>query len=138
MSVTFYPAAVDGASSRPLLRCICDELERDQAEGYRLGVRCVACVASLNMNNRNAHDLLVYLGLDVSPTFDTGGHIDARQLVALCEKRLGMEYVEAELPPTQRGRVFEAGRPAEYLLNRCRDLLLIARMAGPGFKVAWS
>lgn len=138
MSITFYPAAVDGAVTRPLLRCICDELEAAHAEGRDNGVRCVACIASLNMNTRNAADLLAYLGLEVSPRFDCGGHIDGPQLVALCERRLGMVYVEAALPTEQRGRLIECGRPAEYLLNRCRDLLLIAKMCGPGFRVAWS
>lgn len=136
MSVCFYPAINTPGGSRPLLRCACDVLEANDLitdDNHE----CASCAARLNMNNTNAHDLLVYLGLDVSPTFDVGGCIDAGKLRDLCTRRLGMVEVEFGIAPRADGRVFIGGRDAGYLRAQCKALLVIATLAG-SHGVAWS
>ncbi len=126
MSVTFYPATVDGG---PLLRCACEVSE---------ATPCVACLASLNVNNRNACDLLCYLGLgDMPASAMSYGSIDAIVLADLCRLRLAMAEAEAAIQPTQTGRLVSMGRSAGYLRARCRELLVVATLAR-GSRVAWS
>jgi hypothetical protein len=130
MSISFYPAIDTPEGTRPLLRCACDVIESERATA-----RCAACLCTLNANNRNASDLLAYLGLD---TLGEHGYIGAGRLRELCIRRLGMVEAEAELPTVQHGpRHFEDGRPAWYLRERCKELLVIATTAG-AFGVAWS
>lgn len=128
MSVTFYPAIVTGRDVRPLLRCACEQMRPTQVEH-----QCAACLASLNVNNRNASDLLAYLGLEVR----THGHMEASKLVELCGYRLTMVHVEAAIPTVQRGNVIECGRAEDYLPQHAHDLLVIATLAR-GMWVAWS
>lgn len=139
MSVSFYPASIEGvigtrANVRPLLRCACDTIETLASELG--GIRCGACAVTLNVNNRNACDLLSYLGIEPGVA-QPWGHIDARALAMLCEKRLAMSDVEAAIPMIATPRYVEGGRPADYLRKKCAELLVIARSAR-GWAVAWS
>lgn len=132
MSISFYPALVTSHESRPLLRCACDVIESTRYT--RAAHSCASCASTLNCNNRNASDLLDYLGIEFAPS----GQIDARKLRELCIRRLDMDHAQAALPAVQHSaRHFEGGRPADYLPARCAELLVIATTAGH-YHVAWS
>lgn len=140
MSVDFYPALVTAEGTCPALRCACGLFEEESDSGAITTYVCPACLARVNMSNVNAHDVLVYLGLDVSPVFDRGGHIEAQKLITLCRMRLGMHCAEEARPVrvSGNGRLIECGRPADYLPRRARELLTIATLARSCGWVAWS
>ncbi len=123
MSVTFHPSADNG---RPLLRCVCTgELHEEP---------CPACLASLNVNNRNAVDLCDHLGLPCDFGYGT---IRASKLVFLCRTRLAMDDTDEGIRATEQGRVHEGGRPAGRLRDYTVKLLMIAQLAGDQH-VTWS
>lgn len=137
MSVTFC-ITVD-SYGRPLLRCACEILRDEEARDFD-DRTCAACNASLNMNNRNAADLIAWLGIEGSLTLCMHGSIGAGELAAKCRRRLWPEEFNNDpaLPPVVKSeRAIECGREANYLRTRTRDLLVIAVMAGDHF-VSWS
>ncbi len=79
----------------------------------------------LNLNNRNAHDLLEWIGLPPTHPDDMCGEISARELAAKCRRRLWPESrnQDAALPLVIDGRVHEMGRVAGYLHGRTQELL---------------
>jgi hypothetical protein len=90
----------------------------------------------LNLANRNAADLLAWLGL---PSEDLCGSLPARDLAARCRRRLWPETrnVDAGLPEERIGRSVFLGRPAGYLRSRTEDLLRLAELAGDDV-ISWA
>lgn len=86
---------------------------------------------SLNLNNRNAADLLAWLGL---PAIDLWGEVPATDLAARCRRRLWPEPRNHDpgLPDGEDGRVFTCGRPPGYLRERTQQLLELCELAGDG------
>lgn len=124
MSITFRPTVE--ASGKPLLRCSCDDIS------------CPACRIELNMNERNARDLLEYLGL----SREGHGTIPAAEMASRCEVQLAKLRPESARPTveTHRGpnavRVIEGGRPAGYLRDRTAELHRIA-LAAQDWWISW-
>ena len=89
----------------------------------------------INLANQNAADLLAWLGF---PSDDLYGQIPARELAALCRRRLWPEARNAdpEVPDVARGRFYRFGRPAGYLRQRTMELLHLAELAGDGV-ISW-
>ncbi len=87
--------------------------------------------SSLNLNNRNAADLLTWLGLAADELW---GEIAARDLAARCRRRLWPEPRNSDLAvdAIEEGRLVICGRPAGYLHERTRQLLQLAELAGDG------
>lgn len=118
MSITFRPTvAVDG---RPLLRCSCDDIS------------CPACRVMLNLNERNARDLLEYLGL----SREGYGTIPAAEMASRCESQLAKLRPESARPTIDAGRVVECGRPAGFLRDRTAELHRIA-LAAQDWWISW-
>lgn len=152
MSVTFYPAKQDGESIRPIGRCDCDvrycnacdvadSLELPYPDRYH----CDVCDHELNLNNRNAADLIRWLGMDVFTLWSTEyGHCDAKELAARCRRRLWDEPrnydvgLDTSHEETVEGgaRLIECGRDPGYLRHTVGKLLKIAERAGDNL-VAW-
>ncbi len=89
----------------------------------------------INLANRNAADLLAWLGLS---TDDLLGQMPARQLASRCRRRLWPEQrnFDPPLPDEIAGRCHTFGRPAGYLRDRTADLLCLAERAGDGV-ISW-
>lgn len=95
----------------------------------------------MNLCNRNAADLLSWLGLDSEPC----GQISGEDLVKACHERMLLKRanLDAALPTVTskglRGATFiEHGRDAGYLRERTMELLAIARQAAAqGREVVW-
>jgi hypothetical protein len=122
MSVTFYPSHPDG---RPLLRCAC---EPDTIE------LCAACRAGVNMSNVRAHEVLEHVGVW---HYHSGGHMPARELLALLEAADPLPSEDAGTPDVARGeRDVELGRRPGYIGDRVRELRVVCRLAGDGW-VSW-
>ena len=98
---------------------------------------CADCNArQLNLANRNALDLLVFLGIEP----DYCGGIRGRELAQRVENALADPHAtDPEVPTTESrgGRVISCGRPAGYLRERATWLLDIARLAGDLGRVSW-
>jgi hypothetical protein len=90
----------------------------------------------MNLSNRNAADLLAWLGL---PTDDLYGSIAARELAARCRRRLWNEArnVDRELPETHAHCCVVLGRPAGYLRTRTEELLGLAELASDDV-ISWA
>ncbi len=90
----------------------------------------------MNLSNRNAADLLAWLGL---PTDELYGSIPARELAARCRRRLWAEgrNLDPELPVEHAGRCHILGRPEGYLRTRIEELLRLAELAGDDV-VSWA
>ena len=90
---------------------------------------------AMNLSNRNAADLLAWLGL---PTEDLYGQMPARELAARCRRRLWPEArnLDPGLADEQEGRCFVFGRPAGYLRSRTEELLRLAESAIDGV-ISW-
>jgi hypothetical protein len=94
----------------------------------------------VNLNNANAADVLRWLGL---PAADLYGEVPARELGALCRRRLWDEARNHddgvrpyELTGAQGARAIFFGREPGYLRRRAADLLALAELAGEG-TVRW-
>src|SRR5262249_40429784 len=89
----------------------------------------------INLANQNAADLLAWLGLPADELF---GQIPARELAALCRRRLWPEARNAdpEVPDVDRGRFYRFGRRAGYLRQRTMGLLHLAELADDGV-ISW-
>jgi len=123
MGTQFYVSTKDG---QPAIRCTCEDFT------------CPGCQLQLDLNLRNAADLLGHLGLEPAPW----GQIPARWLATACERRLATADIDEEIPSTTHHghggcRVITAGRDAGYLRKRTQELLRLARSAGTGW-VSWS
>lgn len=90
---------------------------------------------SMNLANGNALDLMVWVGIAVDE-YNLYGDIPARELAALCRRRLWPEERNFDpeiLDRSEKGMrgatlVF-CGRPAGYLRSRTEQLLVIAERA---------
>lgn len=84
---------------------------------FSIGVRVTDDEPSLNLANRNAADLLAWLGL---PTDDLFGQMPARELAARCRRRLWPEprNFDEALPAQDEGWCVTFGRTAGYLRGR--------------------
>ena len=85
----------------------------------------------INLNNRNAADLLLWLGL---PSEDLVGQMPAPELAVRCRRRLWPEprNVDPEVPPEFSARFYSFGRPIGYLRQRTAELLYLAELGGDG------
>ncbi len=104
--------------------------------GFRVAADLDRPETFLNLANRNAADLLAWLGL---PSEELCGSLPGRELAALCRRRLWPEVrnVDAEVPEERIGRSVFLGRPAGYLQRRTEELLRLAELAGEGV-VSWA
>ena len=89
----------------------------------------------INISNQNAADLLVWLGLPVEHLV---GELPARELAALCRRRLWPEprNLDPEVPDQISNRFYCFGRPNGYLRQRTAELLHLAELAGDGL-ISW-
>lgn len=97
---------------------------------------CDICNLEMNLNNRNAADLLAWLGLD---TGDLYGSAPARDIAARCRRRLWdvPRNHDSELPERQLSeRAIESGRAPGYLREKTEMLLKLAESAGDG-EIQW-
>lgn len=115
MSITFRITDFAGLG---LLRCTCPDeyIACDACNGDN---RCPSCQLEVNMSERNARDVLMFLGVE----FGLGISL-ALNLARLC--RLGLAVLDAE--PHVRA----------YLRQRTSELLQIALSAGNGGWVGWA
>lgn len=143
MSMTF--TATD-STGRPLRRCDClirwcNDCETayaartEEPETYS----CDVCDNEINLSNGNACNLLGWIG--VTPADE--GTVPARELVALCRRRLWDEarnhdpaLASSESAAPGSARVITCGRRPGYLRERTADLLRVAETAGDQF-VSW-
>lgn len=102
----------------------------------------VAAVGNLNVNNRNAIDVLRALGLEANYD-DLSGQIDAtdllgRLLVALAVQPVD-QGIDTRASSTSGATIIECGRPDGYLHSRFEELTVIARRAAAiGRTVTWA
>jgi hypothetical protein len=103
---------------------------------FSIGVCVTDDPPSINLANRNAADLLAWLGL---PTEDLWGQMPARDLAARCRRRLWLEprNFDEPLPAQVEGRLINFGRPAGYLRRRTEELLRLAELAGDDV-ISWA
>lgn len=111
---------------------------------------CDSCTdTTMNLANMNAYDLMDWLGLSKEPC----GTIKARELAALCRRRLWPERrnEDPEITPEEFAerygtqdspRIVFAARDAGYLQNRTEQLLRICMKAiavrGEEGEVSWA
>lgn len=155
MSVSFWIADTEGKIVR---ECDCHERygkanaafwSSRNAEGYLTGeepnpfdYECDKCrlgVREINLNNRNACDLLAWLDL---PTEEYGS-LPAREMAARCKRRTwdvarnldaGIEPQAYKVP--NGPQVYSGGREPGYLRHRVEQLLQLAEKAGDG-QIVW-
>lgn len=153
MSVSFWIADKDGKIVR---ECDCREryaiahaawydlggVQSDVDEPDPFKYECDKCrlgVAEINLNNRNAVDLLRWLDLPA----DEYGSVDARELAARCRRRTwdvarnhdaAIDASEYKVP--NGPKVITGGREPGYLRNRVEQLLELAEKAGDGL-IVW-
>jgi hypothetical protein len=98
----------------------------------------------LNVNNRNAADLLRWLDLPFTEE-DIYGEISATELAAKCRRRLwpeprnddpGLDGSDTKRPG--KCRIVECGRDPGYLKGRTEVLLKLCEKAGPGGVICWA
>ena len=82
----------------------------------------------INLSNRNAADLLAWLGL---PAEEIYGSIAAGELAARFRRRLWDEAwnIDPELPKAHAHRCVVFGRPAGNLRGRMEELVRLAELA---------
>ena len=137
MTVTFFAVREVDKQWKPLWVCT-----NQNCNGF-----CIDCTKhNLNQSNGNARDLIEWL--DLMEFCDDGhlfGSMDARELVARCQRRLWDEPCNHDpaLPPESSGgpgtgmaRLSYSGRAAGYLRGKTEELLFIAKCAGEHC-VAW-
>ncbi|GAC1458657.1 MAG: hypothetical protein PVSMB8_14770 [Vulcanimicrobiaceae bacterium] len=101
--------------------------------------------AYLNLNNRNARDLLSWLGYEHLDLWTGPNELCALELGAACKRRLALvpknidhalEGREHRARDGEGPRVIECGRAEGYLHDRCADLLALCLRARDGF-IVW-
>lgn len=165
MSITFFAAQKinnhrGGEIVTSLFNCDCDQrylAAHDKVELEWLRLRdvnpmcqdpewpspadytCNICNHTMNLNNRNAHDLLDWIGLK----FEECGSVSARDMAAKCRRRLwneprnydiGIESTEEN--QLGHAKVVNCGRDPGYLRHKTEKLLEIADWAGDNL-IAW-
>ena len=152
MSITFYIAIeVDGPKGREIrfaYRCDCSKRWCDACdEAWANGTKapdmffCDDCTnVELNMANGNAVDWMRWIGLASAPC----GEIKARELAAMCRRRLWNEPRNHD--PALDGadykieggpRVIISDRPPNYLHDQTERMLKICEKAGDRL-IAWA
>jgi hypothetical protein len=98
----------------------------------------------INLANRNAIDLLRWIGIEVTGEGDLYGELPATELAARCRRRLwpearnndpGLDGSDTKQPG--RARVIMGGRRPGYLRERTGELLRLCEKAGDGGVIYW-
>lgn len=135
MSVTFYPVRFDEGADRYEWIFNCDCLEKSADIEEPPFPDCEICRdIHINLANRNAWDLLSWLGIEP----DYCGVIQARDLAARCRRRLWNEPRNHDegIETIVSGRFIDCGREPGYLRRQTERLLFVAEKAGDHF-VSW-
>lgn len=108
-----------------------------QIEGERIKWEDPDYDSFMNLNERNGLDLIAWLNFPAP--VDSYGEIPARELAALCTRRLWPEdrNTDEGIAVVSAGRIHMGGRCTGYLKGRTEELLKLCNRAGDR-RIVWS